>query len=111
MDARRTLFWLGGSPWRQRLRRLGFVALTVAAAVNFGLFAPAYRYSRLEGLRLADFDLWVNGPMTASVASAVADLDSVAASAAIVDITPRYLEAGGQRAIVRDGRFADLPGQ
>jgi FtsX-like permease family len=98
---------LGPSPWIGRLRRTAVAAITVAAAVNFGLFAPAFRSFQVAALEQAKFDLWVNGPMDEATMLKVVAAPASGASAPMVDITPRYLEHNGNRAVAENGRFAD----
>jgi hypothetical protein len=87
-------------------KRVTAVALVVAAVVTFSLFSPAYRYLQSEGYRQAPFELWVNGPIDDATLRSLRAIEPKAASAAIADVTPRYLESRGKRTVLNSGRFA-----
>jgi hypothetical protein len=107
MSLRAVLRALGrGSAWTVA-KQLVAVTLVVAATVTFAIFSPSYRYAQSEGLRQASFDLWLNGPLESSSIAQLKALDANASYAAVVDFTPLYIDAGGRRSSVDNGRLFD----
>lgn len=57
------------------------------------------------GSATSTFDLWINGPLDQPLLDGIRAIDPAARYAAVADVAPRYLEAGGRRALVSNGRF------